>query len=330
METTNPNNSLSTLPFLRGVSALFVVLYHFVLGIPDYFTQWSFISNVSKHGYIGLYLFFFISGVVIPYSMYRANYTWKFFPAFMLKRFFRLEPLYWVNILFVILLAYSIYWATKDVSRIEMINLENVIYNTLHISGLLSLDWLNVVYWTLSIEIQYYLVIAIGYYFLISENVVIRIVYIGLLSSVGLLVTHHDVYFTYASIFGLGNLVFLFLIDKISWKVFLGLLLVLGGQIYFTFGGITICVFLISIILILNRWKGWGWMNWIGEISYSLYLFHLPIGIRFINYGYKNYTEEGVRFLFLILAILVSIVISWLFYRWVEVPSLKWSKKIKY
>lgn len=275
-------------------------------------------------------IYFFISGVVIPYSLYKSDYKLKNILTFLWKRILRIEPLYWMNIAFVIALSFLLYFLTNDFDKIQYITWSNLFVNVFHIAGFTSGEWFNVVYWTLSVEFQFYILTGVFFYLIINDNKIIRLTFLVLFSSLSFISKNHDLIFTYACFFSLGNLMFLYIVNKVDYILFYCLCGIILLQTYYMFGWFIVGLIMVSLILLLIEWKGWKVINWLGEISYSWYLFHLPIGIRFIIYGYKNYSEDWIRLLFLMIAIIVSVISSWLFYKYVELPSLKWSKKIKY
>ena len=70
--------------------------------------------------------------------------------------------------------------------------------------------------------------------------------------------------------------------------------------------------------------------DFLGKISFSLYLLHVPIGGRIINFG-GRYANTGWKvWLVLLAALIITLIVSWFFYKLVEFPSQLLSKKIKY
>ncbi len=65
-------------------------------------------------------------------------------------------------------------------------------------------------------------------------------------------------------------------------------------------------------------------MSFIGKISYSLYLLHQPL----ISLWHKiavhvlGNTNPNLMFIALLTALVPAIVISWIFYRYIEIPSI--------
>ncbi|NQY08622.1 MAG: hypothetical protein HRT71_03805 [Flavobacteriales bacterium] len=68
----NPNQIL-IINSLRGIAAIVVCLFHFVVRTTDY-VQNETVLDVFLFGHKGVQLFFIISGIVIPLSMINSNY----------------------------------------------------------------------------------------------------------------------------------------------------------------------------------------------------------------------------------------------------------------
>ena len=63
-----PDQRIDIVNALRAFAALFVAWGHFELGQTKWL-DWS-----GRYGYTGVYIFFVISGFVIPYSLHRGGY----------------------------------------------------------------------------------------------------------------------------------------------------------------------------------------------------------------------------------------------------------------
>src|SRR5215510_4747208 len=83
-----------TIDALRATAALWVCLFHFTVG-----------TGIGAHGYLGVTIFFVISGFIVPYSMMRGGYTIAAWPRFMLRRLVRLEPPYLASIGLILVLG---------------------------------------------------------------------------------------------------------------------------------------------------------------------------------------------------------------------------------
>src|SRR5688572_1430326 len=167
MTSSNPpaliNTRLQSIDALRGIAALCVVLYHAVLqtqhAVPGNIFQWPAkgIVFLSSLGYIGVFLFFVISGFCIHLQWAKSQVTNPQpirFGAFWKRRIRRLYPPYLIAIfLFLAMGAFSV---GIDVTHFFVYDV------VMHLLMLHNLDpqicySINGVFWTLAIEEQLYL-----------------------------------------------------------------------------------------------------------------------------------------------------------------------------
>ena len=74
----------------------------------------------------------------------------------------------------------------------------------------------------------------------------------------------------------------------------------------------------------------WAVTDFIGKISYSLYLTHHTAGLRFLNLGLRMHLNASGRLMLYFASLLFCILIAWLFYLLIEKPSLKWAERLSY
>lgn len=80
----------------------------------------------------------------------------------------------------------------------------------------------------------------------------------------------------------------------------------------------------------LSDWLRWGWLQYLGKISYSLFLIHYPVSWAVKAFGYWFTGDQPVAAVcWLILALLLSLGAADLLYRLVEGPSLRLVHGIK-
>src|ERR1043166_5904523 len=155
---------LQSIDALRGIAALGVVFYHAVWqssnAVPANIFRWpvQLLQFVSSFGYIGVFLFFVISGFCIhlQWAKARANQQPQSikFGTFWRRRFRRLYPPYLIAFgLFMLMAALS---TGINVTRFFVYDV------VMHILMLHNLDpntcySINGVFWTLAIEEQLYL-----------------------------------------------------------------------------------------------------------------------------------------------------------------------------
>ena len=145
-------NRMVVLDALRGFAAVAVALVHFTIGMNS-----SWFQRVCHWGWLGVDVFFVISGFVIPLALARARYC---FPSgylpFLAKRLVRLHPPYLAVV--ILLIGVS---ALHTPSTFRGIT-EIFISHALLLNGFLEKPWLSGIFWSLAIEMQFYLFVGIA------------------------------------------------------------------------------------------------------------------------------------------------------------------------
>ena len=310
---------------LRGFAAFAVCWFHFTFG-QNHWLKWT-----GQYGWLGVETFFVISGFIIPYSLYQYRYELRNYFRFLAKRLARLHPPYLASIVVVV----AVYLATKalyphaNIPRIDL-SFTNFVCHFFYLDDFLHKDWFVVVYWTLSIELQWYLLLGLAFPFLASRRW-----YIQLAATLVLLVTHRlwfrnmYVVFHILPVFLIGVFVFQYRVGLSSaWRMLLSIAAMC--VIMKTPIGIPVTIvatatgLLIAFATLENRWS-----NRLGEISYSLYLLHIPIGLTLMS-PLSHLPYSGSYMWAIDLVCLAAVLYgSALFYRWIEEPSQKWSSAIK-
>ena len=91
MEPHRDGTRVAVVNALRGLAALWVAWYH-VTGLLQ--PESSLLATLGRYGFMGVQVFFVVSGFVIPYALHRAHYELPQFPRFLAKRLLRLHPPY--------------------------------------------------------------------------------------------------------------------------------------------------------------------------------------------------------------------------------------------
>lgn len=167
---------------LRGLAALSVALYHFCWGNAS-FAAPPMLKAITSHGWLGVQVFFVISGFVLPYSLWRAGYKLSpsNFGRFVLKRVVRLDPPYFAVIVLVLILAFASTLVPGFRGEPFHFDLEQTVLHVGYLNGLAGAPWLNPVFWTLAIECQFYLLIAVIFPLTISRRQRVRLIGFGAL-----------------------------------------------------------------------------------------------------------------------------------------------------
>lgn len=319
----------SSIDFLRGVAALMVAFFHFTHHHSIHGTlldENDFIYKIGHFGQYGVHLFFVISGFVIPYSMVKHNYSIKKIGSFLLKRITRIEPPYLLSILWVIAssIVFSIYLGQDILIEWKRLGL--------HLGYLIPFsneNWYNEVYWTLAIEFQYYLFIAISFSFFFHKKQLVRTIALGAMAIIPSL-GYEGFFITYTPIFGLGIVGALVQLNKITKQSFFFWVVVFFSSILFFKGFVIASITLVTLVVIVGMHVKTKGSDFLGKISYSVYLTHGELGGRLIYFLLPFCAVSTFRsYLLLVGAILFSIFGAWVFYLVIERSSKRLASKIK-
>lgn len=140
-----------SLQYLRGIAALLVVLYHSRGELNNVYPQNNLGDLLFQQGYIGVDLFFMISGFVIMLSTEKSSSVHEF----ITKRLFRIYPIYLACLVFSIM-AFNIPMDERIIKSLLFINLD--------LSSGAPWFGYSVVFtaWTLMFEFVFYIIFAIS------------------------------------------------------------------------------------------------------------------------------------------------------------------------
>jgi len=322
-------NHIPSIDLLRGIAAISVSLFHFV--IINRLESPSFFKDILNFGHLGVQVFFVISGFVIPYSMYKGDYSFKKMKTFFKKRLVRLEPPYIASILLIFILNYLFYLSPYWHEEIMDVTWTQMLYHLGYLNSIFQEGWINQVYWSLGIEFQYYILMAFTFYFINHKTSIWLITFIILLL-LSIIIPFESYIFNHLPFFIIGVLIFRFLTQKDSLYVFLVFITVTLAVIIYKYGYaiefLLAAVFPFLFFFVFKKTTKIG--RFLGDISYSLYLIHIPIGQRIIRIG-SDFTHNVYTETLLILFTLgVTIFCSYVFYRIIEKPTKNFTKRFKY
>ncbi len=327
-ESAASQNRLPMIDTLRGLASLGVALSHYCNTNPGLALP-ALLQTITSHGWLGVEVFFVISGCVIPLALYRAGYQAAEYPRFILKRVLRLDPPYFVSIAVVICLEFLSRRSSHFQGGAFSISLVQLLAHVGYLNAFFRLGWINSVYWTLAIEFQYYL--AIGLFFPLLQRR--PFLALGLLVPVclcGAISPNENFIFPWIPLFIMGILVFFWHVGTIRTAQ-----LVLGLALAFALGIVSLGLLRASAGLVaasaivfipLNK----PLFSMLGTLSYSLYLLHGPIGSRVIHLGMRIRNTPGFGVLTVTVALATALAGAGVMYLLVEKPALEWSRRIRY
>ena len=330
---------------LRGLAVSLVILYHFfeLLGLHHH----NFYTYISSIGQLGVPLFFIISGFLI-YRSVDYSISAKGMKAgiknYFSHRLFRILPAYYVNFIAVFILAFYFMgtmetWSSAFIQKQIYSHLTFTSYFLYQTSGL----GINGAYWTLSIEMLWYIVAPLFFIFIKKDRYYVVLMLLG---------------FLYFWSIDLGLMDYIFNLQKDAPNYMAKLFFFsfqLPGQIIYFIAGIfiykyhvketliskymlyTLFIILVSTFLYVSmqnyflksftvrnafvlftvaslfmlfyrvKMNELFLLSWLGKISYSLYLWHMPILFMLKKY-FMPYEPSwwSISILFTILLLSIS------------------------
>lgn len=322
------NKHLFSLDYLRGFAAVSVCLFHFTDKL-DFLPNDDPIKWLFSPGHFGVEIFFIISGLVIPYSMAKGNYTLNKIPIFLKKRFIRIEPPYLLCVLLALGLNYATTLSPVYVGKPFSIDYSQLFYHVGYLNGIMGKDWLNQVFWTLAIEFQYYLLIAVFFPLISHKNWLIWSTSLIMFNATA---SHFDrnFVFNFAVFFTAGILLYRYLACKSSpTELILSALVVLAILIHnYSYKEILVTVATVFVAVLPLRPTIIA--TFLGDISYSLYLLHFPIGLRVINLVQRFSEVQSIRQGMVFAALIISVFVAYFYYKYIERPFKLMSHQVKY
>lgn len=333
---------LLELDCLRGLAALFVVLFHFAVGQPE--------ARVFAWGCMGVELFFMISGFVIFMTIEKtASYK-----QFLLSRFARLYPAYWTCVTLTTLAIIS--WSLLANVPLTFPGLKDYLVNLTMFQYYFKVKDIDGVYWTLIIELLFYLFILIIYLlkkthqtefisclvvlFCLGFGVILR----ATLPNVYITAVKYLPILTYFPLFTAGIVFYKIKFYKISaFRVMLVALCFVTQILLFQYTGKIEFVSQLQYALIISAFFGLLFLYcfdhlkfiinsitlFLGKISYSLYLIHGYISIHLLIPILTHSKIFHINFWIAILFLVgpIVLIIATLINRFIEVPAMSYLKK---
>lgn len=315
---------MEVVDLLRGLAALSVSWFHLTNTYDAGWVRWS-----GHYGWLGVEVFFVISGFVIPYAIARSGRisSPRDFGNFMLRRMIRLEPPYIASIMLVVGLAMLSQQVPGFRGQEFEIDPGQILAHFLYLVPATEHRWLSPVYWTLAYEFAFY--ISCGLLFGIlgdtDRSWLWHVLWIGLAGlTFGALPGR-------TMLFVMGIAVFRHRV--LAERTVQTLLPIAGAFVAIALNErLEIALAGAATALVIMVWGSARLPSrapvrialWFGTISYSLYLVHVPIGGRVVNLGERFIGGSAAEMLLLSLAALVvAVLFAAGFARLVERPALR-------
>jgi len=315
---------------LRGLAALSVAWFHFTNG--GGLLSPGLLKTSGSYGWIGVEVFFVISGFVIPFSMSTGGYVLVRDGArFLARRLIRLEPPYLCSVVLCVGLTYLSSWIPGFRGPQPDYSLRQVLLHVGYLNAFFDLPWINVVYWSLAIEFQYYLMIALVFPAIGHPNAYARTASFLLLCAAPCYLNHDQFIGHWLGLFGMGIATWSYRMVSHRLGEYALFLVASCASVWFSLGAEVVMVALPATLLIaFARIPRIGALARLGAISYSLYLLHVPIGGRIINFA-NRFDPSAIRDgLALAGAVGLSLIAAQLWFMCLEKPSHALARRVTY
>ncbi|MFK3780596.1 acyltransferase family protein [Agrobacterium sp. NPDC089420] len=340
---------------IRGVAAITVIYFHvsevaYRNGLTSNSYEYYlflFLTEYFDIGKIAVVMFFAVSGFVIPFSLLKANMA----PLrdFAVSRFFRLYPAYWGSMILALALI--------PLVRGDMFTLTQILANITMLQQFLGQENILGVYWTLQIEMLFYLASALMFHLrlLHKPEGAVGAVMFFLFCTIAMAAGRYAMGIKLPVAIPLGLTVMFWgllwrhgadakacthlrrlvaatsllvvlavpLVSLLSYNVDMGF-----GETWYRY---TIAYYAGMALFVLFTTKlriTHPAFVWLGTISYSVYLLG-PVAQPIVEHllPYRRLAPYPVHVIVVLTAI-VTVIMAYLSHRFIELPSQKFGKKL--
>jgi peptidoglycan/LPS O-acetylase OafA/YrhL len=352
-ETTGPEISsgrrFTLVDALRGIAALAVLFHHLLYNSILQATLWQVLpgwfAEFCHSGAFGVEIFFVLSGFVITHSLRNVPLSPKSVGNFMLRRQLRLDPPYWTVMVLTIISIY-VEMHVPWIERRPMPNWVDFGANLFYLQNIVGRLPILGVAWTLCLEVQFYIIFIL---LLVAGKLMSRsgpkagtysAALVALLGVVSMLLPRHshNIWFTeYWYYFAAGSFCYWAVGNPRFRTAFIGYLILFlvaamcrDPKPMLIGWATTVLLYTAGRMETLTRWLDFAPLQYLGRISYSLYLSHLLVAIYVLRLGYRlTGTNHAAALLWYVLAAAVSIMGAHILYLLVERSSVRFAARFK-
>lgn len=343
---------------LRGFASICVVLAHLSWFInqssvhellPDF-------DRLMKYLTVGASRYFFvITGFVLTHLLIRTAPQWPQFRYLFSRRFLRLSIPYWVSLF----LGVGLIWLGNVIFTDRMQTLptvEQFIAHLLYVQTIFSTEFLNVANWTLAIDLQFFTCYTLGWFLIrwrmnqLNEAQQQRFRWMMIIASVPLALIavfasleaqtiSNNWFIVFVHIHIMGILCYMSQRNRWASVCLVIIWIVSTTHFYFqeryprglpTGSIMALILFLAVHRQALDQWLIGPVWQWLGKISYSLFLTHMLVLPHVCNLGRRWFGDTpAFAACWLTAAFALSFVAAFLFHLVVERPVGAWVRRWK-
>ena len=305
-QTLSGNDQFITnLTPIRGIAALLVVIFHFEIVLVLFLPRD--ISSFFSKCYLMVDLFFIMSGFIIYHvygEFFKHTIETKTFNKYIRARLARVYPLHIFTLILTIILVVCAHFKWDEFFNPQAIPTHMLMLQSF---GLHSIYTWNVPAWSISAEFAAYVIFPLFAFVLYRFKIVTPIVISALIIFIYCLLTFKlskangttstynlDVTYNYGYLRGIagflaGGMIYQFYLKKIFYFLKTDAMLVILFALLFAclhFGATDLVFIPVFLMLVLSaayntgrvkRFLGNRFLQWLGDISYSVYLMQFPL-----------------------------------------------------
>jgi len=321
---SDSSKRLTSLDLLRSFAALAVCAFHL---------RWaedSWLIELFSLGYLGVDIFFCISGFITPLALTWAKFTLSKTPNFLLGRFIRLYPAFAIIALFEIYLYYFGNSIMGYGAHPERITWERCLANFTLTADFFQVEWYIAVFWTLAVEAQFYLALLLCFPLLNSKKTYYAVGIILLWICLPLIVGKGPTLGTYTALFSMGMSAFLVYQKRIPhWLYWILLALATYSEMtsvsdYAAYTALGTALAITYLPPLSNKY-----IEQFSKLSYSFFLIHITFGGATMLMFRRFPITWHYQLPALLVATLVSTLVAFAYFRWIELPIHNYSRRLK-
>lgn len=320
---------LPNLDVLRILAAVGVCFYH--LNWED----GSALSWLFGFGYLGVNVFFCISGYITPLVLQWSKFRYADTGKFLLSRFVRLYPAFAVIAVIEMLLYYFGSPVMGYGAHPERITWSRTLANFFLYADFVGEEWYVPVFWTLGVEAQFVVAVLLVFPMLASSRQWVRVAVVVVWALLPWSVGRGPSICSYTALYGMGMVVYLKHHRGLPEWLFWVLLITAFGTHYEAVGDYAAWTALgtaLTVAYLPQLSDGWTKklrVGYLGMLSYSFFLLHITFGGT-VMVHFKHFPSTWVYQLpAVLLATVVSGFVAAAFHRWLEDPLHRYSRKLK-
>ncbi|WP_369990090.1 acyltransferase family protein [Pseudomonas xanthosomatis] len=351
--TTDDKHRLALIDALRCFAAFWVVLFHLSEGnhIPTLLAAipgWV-RAAVFNAGHLGVPIFFVLSGIVMTTTTARVPMDSINATSFVARRLVRLVPPYYAAVALGLLVIATKYMTVQ--SGVNIPSTTDILAHLAFLQGVLGIDNIITVFWTLCIEMQFYITFAMlmwladrfsGDDAFKGRNIPVWICATlallwpsGLVQAIGWQGGFIGFWFSFMTgvlcaqaLSGTRQSRYI----AIGYSALVLLIGIASDNSFTIAAGLTG----VGFCFLVPRFASLGFLSSdlvqkVGLISYSLYLFHSPVTGTFM-WVLRRFIPTGIGSDVLAVALIIVVCIAFAAIAYVlfERPAIAWSRRIKF